>query len=123
MAQNELHQTDFFDGESESPPTEKSLQELYTEWITTRYGTHIRDTIYIRARDLQRKGWKRYGIARIVEALRWEQDTTWGPNPDRDGYKINNNWRAFLARDIMAEHPELKDFFTTREQNGTEETS
>ena len=45
-----------------------------------------------------------FGIGLIAERVRWE---TFLASRDRDGFKINNNHRAYLARALVAIHPEL----------------
>lgn len=56
-------------------------------------------------------GRKRLGIALIFERMRWETMLT---SDDPDGFKLNNNHKAFFARKFMAERPEYTSLFTTR---------
>lgn len=72
-------------------------------WVLTRLA-HL-------ALDLKRRGYHHYGIAALVEVVRYEHATTNDPSTD---WKINNNYRAFLARDLMALYPDLDGFFETR---------
>jgi len=44
--------------------------------------------------------------------MRWETRFTTGDL----GLKCNNNHRAFAARDLMREYPELDGFFSLRQQ-------
>jgi hypothetical protein len=62
------------------------------------------------ALQLHRRGRPRYGIGALVEVLRWNRaiQTT-----DED-YKINHNYKAFYARLLMKQEPELAGFFETR---------
>ena len=62
--------------------------------------------------ELKRLGHVRYSMKGIFEALRWE--TRHSTNDF--GLKINNNYTAFAARDLMQLYPELDGFFALREQ-------
>lgn len=61
-------------------------------------------------RRLKARGVQHYGIGAIWEVLRFEYVMTFG-----DIYKLNNNFRAWYAREIMATEPDLAGFFSTRE--------
>jgi len=65
------------------------------------------------ARALRRVGHKHFGIARLYEGLRFQHAMK---TVSEDQYKLNNNHRAFYARKIMAECPDLVGFFETRVQ-------
>ena len=64
------------------------------------------------ARQLRAQGRKHYGIAGLFEVLRWHRalETT------DEEFKLNNNYRAYYAREIMAACPDLVGFFKIREQ-------
>lgn len=62
--------------------------------------------------ELKKCGFQTYSINGLFEALRWE--TRYSMNDI--GLKVNNNHRAFAARELMKRFPELQDFFRTREQ-------
>lgn len=62
--------------------------------------------------ELIQRGWKNYGIAAVVERIRWHHAIS---NPEMD-FKINNNYRAPLARMFHAAYPEHDGFFRTRER-------
>ena len=64
------------------------------------------------ARDLQNMGFERTGIGLIFERLRWLHAL----QTKGDEYKLNNNHRAFYARLIMGQEPDLDGFFHVREQ-------
>ncbi len=57
------------------------------------------------------QGHTHYGIAALVEVLRYQHATTNDPNSD---FKFNNNYRAFMAREIMQDNPIFEGFFSTR---------
>ena len=64
------------------------------------------------ARELRSMGKDRYSINGLFEILRWETRHTTGDH----GLKMNNNHRAFAARDLMSNYPDLDGFFAIREQ-------
>ena len=56
------------------------------------------------------QGHTHYGIAALIEVLRYEHAITNDPSSE---FKFNNNYRAFMAREIM-QKPMLEGFFSTR---------
>jgi hypothetical protein len=60
--------------------------------------------------QLMHRGYTHYGIAALVEVLRYEYALTNDPSSE---FKFNNNYRAFMAREIM-QKPMLERFFSTR---------
>ena len=62
--------------------------------------------------ELKSLGHSRYSMKGIFEALRWETRHSTGDF----GLKVNNNYTAYAARDLMHQYPELEDFFAIREQ-------
>lgn len=50
-------------------------------------------------------------VSLIIERIRWEVFVVTKSN---DGFKINNNHRAFYARKFMKFYPQHKDIFRTR---------
>ncbi len=63
------------------------------------------------ARQAVAAGRKRIGIAFLVERVRWYGIIE---RRDDDGYKINNNHRAFIARELERRDPSLVGLFTKR---------
>lgn len=57
------------------------------------------------------QGHTHYGIAALVEVLRYQHATT---NDLNSEFKFNNNYRAFMAREIMQNNPMLDGFFSIR---------
>lgn len=90
-----------------------TLQERYKEWRATSDGETVVAAVTEAALRLHRRGFKHYGIAALFEAARYTYALRVGP--DAEGFKLNNNWRSRLARDLMVEHPELDGFFELRE--------
>jgi hypothetical protein len=37
-----------------------------------------------------------------------------GWEKDQEGFKINNNYRAYIARDLLDSHPEYGEFLQVR---------
>lgn len=88
------------------------IQEAYRRWLQTQDGQRIYHEAYARARMLRRRGIRHFGIAAIFEAIRYDRAVEVGR--DDGGFKVNNNYRALVARDLMAEDPALADLFSTR---------
>ena len=70
------------------------------------------------AREMKRCGHRTYSIKGLFEALRWETRHSMNDL----GLKVNNNHSAFASRDLMAQYPDLHDFFHTRQQRPRKET-
>lgn len=65
------------------------------------------------ARDLRRRGYTRFGIGMLFEILRWRRMRA--VRSSAYTFKLNNNLRAYYARLIMVQEPDLRDAFNTRE--------
>jgi hypothetical protein len=63
------------------------------------------------ALHLKQSGRKSYGIAALVEVLRYEHAIN---TKNDDGLKLNNNYAALYARLLAQQEPELEDFFHMR---------
>ena len=66
-------------------------------------------------RDWLSAGHKRASIAQFFEVLRHQS----GLSTSGDVWRLNNSWRAFYVRRLIAEHPEWADAFETREQRAS----
>lgn len=78
-----------------------------------RANPKVEEAIVAIARELRDKhGVKRIGIALIFERLRW----LYAIKTEGEAYRLNNSFRAFYARRIMAENPDLAGFFEVRKQ-------
>lgn len=62
-------------------------------------------------RQLQRRGFQRYGIKSLFEQVRWHFRVERGD----EEFKLNNNYHSRYARKIIREHPDLDGFFELRE--------
>lgn len=61
---------------------------------------------------LKARGFKRYGLRALWEAMRYDASVQTGEDP----YKLNNNLAPLMARKLMAEEPSLAGFFETRQR-------
>jgi len=76
---------------AENPHVYETLTRLAREWIT-------------------KTGHRKLGIATLFERARWEIALATN-DPD---FRLNNNWRAFYARLIMRQEPDLAGLFHLR---------
>lgn len=72
---------------------------------------NVMDTLRRFAKNAQANGVQRMGISFLIERVRWDGIVD---KRDKDGYKINNNARAFISRELERRHPELVGFFSKR---------
>jgi hypothetical protein len=91
------------------------VEAEFEDWIQTPAGRQVEAEVVRRARLLQERGCSHYGIAALVEAIRY--DASVSVAGDR-GFKINNDRRSLLARRVMERNPDLRGFFSTRELFG-----
>lgn len=63
------------------------------------------------ALGLRNSGVRHYGISGLYETLRYEASLNC---KDKEGFKLNNDYRALYARELARDEPELKDFFKFR---------
>lgn len=94
------------DGNAEPPPTMAERFEAFHAG-----NPHIYDILVRLARQwIRQTGRRRLGIAALWERMRWELSvSTTDETP-----KLNNDHKAFYARLIMAQEPDLADLFETR---------
>jgi hypothetical protein len=75
--------------------------------------------VYQRLKDLayewKNAGHDKIGIAMLYEVMRW---TAGLKNKDIDGFTLNNNYKAYYARMIMFNEPELRGMFEVRTVRG-----
>lgn len=90
-------------------PIRNELEEKYRRWL---HGHQAVFALFEKfALDMLGKR-RRFGIAMLTERVRWEVAST--IEPDADGYRINNNHRSYLARDLIRKHPALAELIETR---------
>ncbi len=68
------------------------------------------------AEELLAAGRKRGSASLIMERIRWDTAVRAESEPHLPLLKLNNNYRAFLARRLAAEDERFKDFFELRVQ-------
>ena len=77
---------------------------------------HEHPQVYRKLRELAfqvlQHGYEHYGIGALWERMRWHFAFE---VKEAEVFKLNNNYRSRYARLLMAQEPELKDFFETRE--------
>lgn len=85
-----------------SNPIRNELERKYRVWLETHgivFALFERFALNMLARQ------RRFGISALTERVRWEIASTW--EQDVDGYKINNNYTAYIARDLIRKHPAM----------------
>lgn len=87
------------------------LDLRYADWRATGDGEAVVGYVRERALRLRERGWRHFGIAALVEAARYDRALDIGP--DKDGVRVNNSYRAFIARELM-EDERLAGFFEVR---------
>lgn len=95
---------------------ESRVEREFAAWIETDDGRRVEEEIVRRARLLKRRGWAHYGIAALIETVRY--DASVSLLGDAKGYRINNNHRSLLARRVMQLYPDLGHFFEVRDLRG-----
>lgn len=60
----------------------------------------------------KRKGYEHWSMDAAFHVLRFETAIS----TDDEGLKVNNNYSAFAARDLMRIYPDLEGFFQLRKQ-------
>lgn len=63
--------------------------------------------------EVRKAGFPQYAIDCLFGVLRFEKDVRMGPTAGR--FSFNNNYRAYFARKIMDQEPELDGFFVIRD--------
>lgn len=76
-----------------------------------RANPHVLHAILGVCLEVRRTGWTHWSIGAAFEVVRYRAISTSGKV-----YKLNNSHRAYYARWIMRDVPELAGFFATREQ-------
>ena len=90
---------------------------LYQQFLQVhRENAHVYGELLALALQVRRRGFSHYGIGGLFEVLRWHRALS---TSDTE-FKLNNNHRAFYARLMMREEPELSGFFQLREQGFTD---
>lgn len=102
-----MHQQTFDEIRPDDSPTKRTLREASEDWMNEN---QIAMDLFRRfASDmLQRR--RSFGIGLLTERVRWEMAIGHDPGT----IKINNNWRAYIARRLANEMPGLADLIECR---------
>lgn len=73
---------------------------------------HVYEALVKLSRWCKTDGWRKGSINLLFERLRWE----YAVQTHGDDYRLNNNYRAFYARLLMHDCPDLEGFFDVRAQ-------
>ena len=92
-----LDDTAFDRFHADNPKVYETLVRLAREWVA-RFGGH------------------KLGIATLYETARWQ--ITLATNDAE--FRLNNNWRSYYARLIMAQEPDLAGLFDLRASKADE---
>jgi hypothetical protein len=96
-------------------PGESRVERAFAEWIKTPAGRYVEAEVIRRARELKARGREHYGIAALVEVIRYHAPV---PRDGQDEFRLNNNHRSLLARRVQERCPDLAGFFETRSLRG-----
>lgn len=87
--------------------------DRYLEWRQTANGEEVFAEAWQIAQTMARRGFKHYSMQMIVYVIRHHRHLKTGPD---DGWKVNNNYTSYLARDVMRSADLPDRFFETREE-------
>lgn len=85
-----------------------TMTELFEALMARR--PDIYELLVELTRDVKRRGKTTYSMKAIFERARWHFEIERG----EDDFKLNNNYTALYAREIMQREPDLSGFFETR---------
>ena len=68
------------------------------------------------ALEVRNAGWKKYGVAAIIEQIRWHCDVI---EKGKRQFKIGNNLRSCYGRLLAIKDPSFEGFFEFRRSPGT----
>jgi len=94
------------------PDPEGTIREAFDRFHAQN--PHVYAEIVMLARRARRSGAERIGIGMLFEVLRWRHTLRTGG----DDFKLNNNYRSYYARVIMAKEPDLAGMFELRKLHG-----
>lgn len=92
-----------------------ALEQRYRQWIDGH--PDVLNLFCRFAREAVERG-RRFGIKLLVERVRWELSMTLVA--DADGFKLNNTYTAYLARDVARLVPGVADLIEFRRVKGEE---
>ena len=92
--------------ENETDPIEAAFWRFHDE------NPKVYDALKVLAFQLVDRGHEHYGIKALCEVVRFEHVMV----TNDASFKINNNFTALYARELMRREPRLSGFFETRER-------
>ena len=97
--------------EDPAVPNNPEQRDLRREAVTWIHSSPEVARLFLRfARELASKG-RHFGVGLITERVRYECAISSSPSQ----FKINNNWRAYIARWMIAQDPSLEKWMSFRE--------
>ena len=97
-------------------PGESRVERAFAAWISSEDGRVVEAEVIRRAMLLRSRGYQRWGIASLWEAIRY--DHTLALKGEAGAWRLNNSYRSLLARKVMGDVPQLAGFFSTRDLRG-----
>lgn len=94
------------------PTPEATIREAFLRFH--RENPHIYDEIVKLARRARGAGSQKIGIGMVFEVMRWRHTI----GSSGDDFKLNNNYRSYYARMVMAREYDLRDIFELRGLHG-----
>jgi len=112
--QDMLHQLDLLElpFDHRGPNPENTIREAFIRFHNDNL--HVYEELVMLARRAKRAGSTKLGIGMLFEVLRWRHTLRTGG----DDFKLNNNYRSYYARLIMAREPDLFGVFDLRKLHG-----
>jgi len=93
-------------------PLPPQLVRDYRAWRETTDGKAVFLEVLRRARAIQARGFKRFAIGAIWEAIRYDFSLRLGGD---HGFRLNDHYCAFIAREVMDVDPNIEGLFQLRE--------
>jgi len=94
------------------PNPELTIREAFLRFH--RENPHVYAQLQAMAQEAQRAGATKIGIGMMFEVLRWQTLL----RTRGDDFKLNNNYRSYYARLLIARNPALSELFELRRLHG-----
>jgi hypothetical protein len=91
-------------------PEHGSIEEQFRRFHAEN--PHVYRELVRLARQARAAGAERLGMKQLFEVLRWEHQVR---TSDWTGFRLNNNYTSYYARQIMDQEPDLRGVFETRQ--------
>lgn len=99
-------------------PVRNELERAYRKWRGEHpsiYGLYLRFAKEALSHN------RPFSVSLLTERVRWEVRESWAK--DVDGFKLNNNHRAYISRDLIADLPELAGVLALRSISALEDSA